>query len=72
MQQELIIGGRYRHYKGNEYTVVAVANHSETHEPLVIYQSLKDATEYWARPKDMFLEYGDFQGKEQFRFTLIV
>ena len=24
--------GRYRHYKGKEYTVIGVALHSETHE----------------------------------------
>jgi len=24
--------GRYRHYKGNEYTVLCLAQHSETHE----------------------------------------
>ena len=29
--------GRYRHYKGNEYTVLDVARHSETLEELVVY-----------------------------------
>ena len=28
--------GRYRHYKGNEYTVLGVARHSETLEELVV------------------------------------
>ena len=30
--------GRYRHYKGNEYTVVGTAQHSETLEELVVYR----------------------------------
>ena len=29
--------GRYRHYKGNDYTVIGVARHSETEEELVVY-----------------------------------
>jgi hypothetical protein len=29
--------GRYRHYKGKEYTVIGVARHSETEEELVVY-----------------------------------
>ena len=28
--------GLYRHYKGNDYEVVAVARHSETLEPVVV------------------------------------
>ncbi len=28
--------GRYRHYKGKEYTVLGVALHSETQEELVV------------------------------------
>ena len=31
--------GRYRHYKGNEYTVLGVAKHSETLEPMVVYRA---------------------------------
>ncbi len=30
--------GRYRHYKGKEYTVIGVARHSETEEELVVYR----------------------------------
>jgi len=32
--------GLYRHYKGGYYQVLGVAEHSETHERLVIYISL--------------------------------
>ena len=30
--------GRYRHYKGNEYTVIGTARHSETLEEMVVYR----------------------------------
>ena len=31
-----ITPGRYRHYKGKEYTVLGLARHSETLEELVV------------------------------------
>ena len=49
--------GRYRHYKGGEYEVIAVARHSETHEPLVVYRPLYNDTGWWVRPHAMF--FGD-------------
>jgi hypothetical protein len=48
--------GRYRHYKGNEYRVVGLARHSETREPLVIYQALYGEHGFWVRPAAMFVE----------------
>jgi hypothetical protein len=35
----VIVGGKYRHFKGGEYTVIGVARHSETQEKLVVYKS---------------------------------
>ena len=48
--------GRYRHYKGNEYRVVGLARHSETMEPLVVYQALYGEHGLWVRPAAMFNE----------------
>lgn len=63
---ELQIGRRYRHFKGGEYELMAVARHSETDEELVIYKSVNDG-QVWARPKEMFTGFaGDAR-----RFTLI-
>ena len=45
--------GRYRHFKGNEYEVIAVARHSENNEELVIYKSIRNGC-VWARPKAIF------------------
>ncbi|MBA4189613.1 MAG: hypothetical protein C0467_16635 [Planctomycetaceae bacterium] len=48
--------GRYRHFKGNEYSVLGVARHSETCEELVVYRPEYGESGLWARPKPMFLE----------------
>ena len=48
--------GRYRHYKGGEYTVMGVAQHSETGEALVVYRPRYGDRELWVRPLSMFQE----------------
>jgi len=49
-------GGIYRHYKGNMYKALYVALHTETEEPLAIYQALYGDEKIWARPLEMFLD----------------
>ena len=56
MKMQEIISGRYRHYKGHEYTVIGIARHSETMEELVIYRQEYGDNALWVRPKQMFLE----------------
>lgn len=48
--------GRYRHYKGNKYTVIGTARHSETLEEMVVYHQEYGEHGLWVRPKEMFLE----------------
>jgi hypothetical protein len=48
--------GRYRHYKGREYRVLHLARHSESLEPVVVYQALYGERGIWVRPAAMFLE----------------
>jgi hypothetical protein len=61
--------GRYRHYKGNEYEVIGIAQHSETLEPMVVYRPLYGAGGLWVRPAAMFAEDVVIDGKTQPRFA---
>ena len=49
-----LTSGRYRHYKGGEYEVMAVARHSETLEAVVVYRPLYNDSGWWVRPFEMF------------------
>jgi hypothetical protein len=63
--------GRYRHYKGNDYLVLGLARHSETREPLVVYQALYGERGLWARPAAMFIEIVAVSGKTVPRFAYL-
>ncbi|MBQ8323310.1 MAG: DUF1653 domain-containing protein [Clostridia bacterium] len=63
--------GKYRHFKGNEYEVIALAKHSETQEELVVYRALYGEREVWVRPAAMWNETLERDGKTFRRFTYI-
>jgi hypothetical protein len=65
--------GRYRHFRSAEmiYDVIAVARHSETLEPLVIYKALYGEGEIWVRPYEMFVGNVEHEGKVVKRFVKI-
>lgn len=63
--------GRYRHYKGNDYLVIDVARHSETEEEMVVYRQDYGERGLWVRPKDMFLETVEIEGRDVPRFQFI-
>lgn len=63
--------GRFRHYKGGEYEVFAVATHTETEEKMVVYRSVIDGEKVWVRPYDMFFDKVTINGETIPRFTEI-
>ena len=67
----LISSGRYRHYKGKEYTVIDVARHSETEEKLVVYRQEYGDRSLWVRPKAMFAETVSINGQIVPRFQFV-
>lgn len=69
--EEAVIGGIYRHYKGNNYKLLAVATHSETLEKMAVYQALYGERDIWVRPLAMFMETIEKDGQSLKRFELI-
>ena len=63
--------GLYRHFKGNMYRVIGTARHSETMEEVVVYQALYGEMGLWVRPRNMFLETVERDGKIFQRFELV-
>ncbi|MEH6388298.1 MULTISPECIES: DUF1653 domain-containing protein [Pseudomonas] len=66
-----IIPGRYRHYKGSDYQVIGLAQHSETGEQLVVYRTLYGNYDLWVRPLSMFVEQVQVDDVAIPRFTFI-
>ncbi len=62
----------FRHFKGKNYKIISIANHSETWEELVIYHEVGNITHCCARPIDMFFsevdhkKYKDVEQKYRF------
>lgn len=63
--------GKYRHFKGNEYELIGIANHSETLEPMVVYKALYGKQELWVRPAKMWDEAVEKDGYYGPRFYYI-
>jgi hypothetical protein len=63
--------GKYKHFKGNEYLVIGIAKHSETLEPMVVYQALYGDKEIWVRPATMWNEIVNKENYQGPRFQYI-
>ena len=71
-QAQKLVGREFVHFKGNRYRLVAIAKHSETLEPIVVYRALYGEGGLFVRPLDMFLSEVDHEKypgiKQKFRF----
>lgn len=63
--------GEYEHYKGKRYRVLSIARHSETLEPMVVYQALYGERGIWVRPASLFTETIQRDGQAILRFRQI-
>lgn len=69
---EVIVGRRYRHFKGFIIKVITIAKNTETLEDMVVYDHDGDI---WVRPYDMFIskvdkdKYPDVS--QEYRFELL-
>ena len=62
------VGGQYRHYKGNEYQIIALALIEATNEPAVIYKALYGKELQFIRPISDWLTTLEWRGKTVSRF----
>ncbi len=63
--------GKYRHFKGGEYVLLGIANHSETLEPMVVYKALYGEGGLWVRPAHMWMETVEKEGYHGPRFVYV-
>jgi hypothetical protein len=52
-------GQIFRHFKGDLYLLIDIAEHTETREKMVIYKALYGTCGVYARPVKMFLSEVD-------------
>lgn len=65
-ERKIVIGGVYRHFKGDYYKVLTIGLDSETLQELVVYESLyynpEKETRVWIRPLDDFMGTKELEG----------
>ena len=73
--KDVIVGYKYRHFKGGIYMVTDIAVDSESGEPMVIYRNVVNKELVWCRPANTFMSKVDHEkypdAKQELRFERI-
>lgn len=61
MENNVKVGGIYKHFKGTLYVVMGIGVHTETEESMIIYKAYKDTDKstIWIRPYKDFISKVD-------------
>lgn len=58
---------QYRHYKGGLYELVCEATLESDHSPMIVYRATNGSV--WIRPREVFFETVEVDGKQVPRFA---
>ena len=65
----------WRHFKNKLYKIIAIAQHTETDEQLVVYHAMYGNNGIYARPLDMFMSKVDWEkypdAQQEYRFERV-
>lgn len=75
LKEKVPVGAIFRHYKGKDYKILAVAKHADEYDYYVVYQGLYNCDTFgnfpiWVRSLKVFLETVTIDGEEISRFAL--
>lgn len=70
-KQKVPIGSRWRHYKGNDYTINLLVITEEDNQVAVVYTPLKHPETTFVRPLSVWLESVEWNGDMVQRFSKI-
>lgn len=74
MNNVVIVGKTYRHFKGKEYKVLCIALDSDNNDEVVVYEALYGRHLIWTMSYDLFTSKVDtekYPDSQEYRFELV-